>query len=161
MAFGTDESVLFREVSLIQGVLIERFHCVCVCVCVYVCMYVSIHIFTIYTCMYVHELSLTLSLSPCVCVCVCLESLAVLLSSSHHGPVDIYKKLLQLVVAPDDKFRSKFKGRGLKWETLAGEYLGLTMTSSSDDVANYRLCLVELLVSEALTTVSGLRLYRR
>ena len=27
MAFGTDESVLFREVSLIQGVLIERFHC--------------------------------------------------------------------------------------------------------------------------------------
>ena len=25
--FGTDESVLFREVSLIQGVLIERFHC--------------------------------------------------------------------------------------------------------------------------------------
>ena len=29
MAFGTDESVLFREVSLIQGVLIEeRFHCI-------------------------------------------------------------------------------------------------------------------------------------
>ena len=27
VAFGTDESVLFREVSLIQGVLIERFHC--------------------------------------------------------------------------------------------------------------------------------------
>ena len=27
MAFGTDESVLFREVSLIQGVLIERFYC--------------------------------------------------------------------------------------------------------------------------------------
>ena len=27
MAFGTDESVLFIEVSLIQGVLIERFHC--------------------------------------------------------------------------------------------------------------------------------------
>ena len=26
MAFGTDESVLFREVCLIQGVLIERFH---------------------------------------------------------------------------------------------------------------------------------------
>ena len=26
MAFGTDKSVLFREVSLIQGVLIERFH---------------------------------------------------------------------------------------------------------------------------------------
>ena len=30
MAFGTDESVLFREVSLIQGVLIERFHCICI-----------------------------------------------------------------------------------------------------------------------------------
>ena len=28
VAFGTDESVLFREVSLIQGVLIERFHCI-------------------------------------------------------------------------------------------------------------------------------------
>ena len=28
MAFETDESVLFREVSLIQGVLIERFHCI-------------------------------------------------------------------------------------------------------------------------------------
>ena len=27
VVFGTDESVLFREVSLIQGVLIERFHC--------------------------------------------------------------------------------------------------------------------------------------
>ena len=27
-AFGTDESVLFIEVSLIQGVLIERFHCI-------------------------------------------------------------------------------------------------------------------------------------
>ena len=34
VAFGTDESVLFREVSLIQGVLIERFHCI------YVCMYI-------------------------------------------------------------------------------------------------------------------------
>ena len=31
MAFGTDESVLFREVSLIiEGVLIERFHCICI-----------------------------------------------------------------------------------------------------------------------------------
>ena len=28
VAFETDESVLFREVSLIQGVLIERFHCI-------------------------------------------------------------------------------------------------------------------------------------
>ena len=27
MAFGIDESALFREVSLIQCVLIERFHC--------------------------------------------------------------------------------------------------------------------------------------
>ena len=26
MVFGTDESVLFREVSLIQGVLIDRYH---------------------------------------------------------------------------------------------------------------------------------------
>ena len=31
VAFGTDESVLFREVSLIQGVLIERFHCIHAC----------------------------------------------------------------------------------------------------------------------------------
>ena len=31
VAFGTDESVLFREVSLIiEGVLIERFHCICI-----------------------------------------------------------------------------------------------------------------------------------
>ena len=28
MAFGTEESVLFIEVSLIQGYLIERFNCI-------------------------------------------------------------------------------------------------------------------------------------
>ena len=49
MAFGTDESVMFREVSLIQGVLIERFHCIRMSVYVYLNMYMCVSYATIET----------------------------------------------------------------------------------------------------------------
>ena len=84
------------------------------------------------------------------------ESLAVLLSSDR-GPTDIFKTLLQLVVAPDDQFRSKFKGRGLKWEALAVDYLGDEVASgdSSSDQPRYRLSLIEELIDQTLTKVCG------
>ena len=73
MAFGTDESVLFREVSLIQGVHIERFHCIRVCVCIYICIYICIGIYDVthwknilshsvvyvYVCIYMHRYDVT------------------------------------------------------------------------------------------------------
>ena len=42
---------------------------------------------------------------------------------SEQGPVELYQKLLRLVVARDNEMRSEFKGRGQPWEKLARRYL--------------------------------------